>query len=467
MLLCFVFSASAQIHVDASGRFLRDSANKPFFWMGDTGWELFHRLKREEAVEYLDRRAKQGFNIIQAVALAESDGINTPNMHGDKPFINADPLKWATTLGCSYSNNDEYDYWDNVDYLIKEAEKRNLYIGLLPTWGDKVTKMWGAGPMIFNEDNAYHYARRLAERYQNQKNIIWILGGDRPVVYERDIDGKKENFDVRNIWRAMAKGIQDVFGEDVFLTYHPGGTNDGTYTMWPNEPWMKMHAFQSGHGSRVVPAWDEIRKSLAAEPNKPVLDMEPSYEDHPVNPWDGKWTRKERGFFSDYDVRARIYRSVLAGGAGVTYGHHAIWQFLDTTRNPAIYYGDTVIQWRQALNAPAGDKQMKYLRDLMEARKDWNTMEDSLLITSARGTDYKDLIIANRNADASQVMVYLPRSTPVKINLARMKPGKKTAQWFDPATGVYSAINSNLNRKEVTFKPPTASKDWVLLINTQ
>ena len=52
--------------------------NKPFFWLGDTGWELFHRLSREEADKYLKNRADKGFTVIQAVALAELDGLHTP-----------------------------------------------------------------------------------------------------------------------------------------------------------------------------------------------------------------------------------------------------------------------------------------------------------------------------------------------------------------------------------------------------
>ena len=43
----------------------------PFFYLGDTAWELFHRLDREEADEYLSLRAAQGFHVIQAAALAE------------------------------------------------------------------------------------------------------------------------------------------------------------------------------------------------------------------------------------------------------------------------------------------------------------------------------------------------------------------------------------------------------------
>jgi hypothetical protein len=60
-----------------------------FSYLGDTAWELFHRLNREEADRYLDDRTRKGFTVIQAVALAELDGLNTPNAYGHRPLDDA------------------------------------------------------------------------------------------------------------------------------------------------------------------------------------------------------------------------------------------------------------------------------------------------------------------------------------------------------------------------------------------
>ena len=57
--------------VSDNRRFLVTADGRPFFWLGDTAWELFHRLTREDAVRYLDNRARLRFTVIQAVALAE------------------------------------------------------------------------------------------------------------------------------------------------------------------------------------------------------------------------------------------------------------------------------------------------------------------------------------------------------------------------------------------------------------
>ena len=63
--------SNGTLKVSENNRFLVHENGKPFFWLGDTSWELFHRLNREQAEIYLKRRAEQGFTVVQAVALAE------------------------------------------------------------------------------------------------------------------------------------------------------------------------------------------------------------------------------------------------------------------------------------------------------------------------------------------------------------------------------------------------------------
>jgi hypothetical protein len=86
IILLLAHTIRAQFSVSPNGHFiLRDG--KDFFWLGDTGWELFHRLDRKQADFYLETRKRQGFTVIQAVVLAEFDGLHTPNAYGDLPLI--------------------------------------------------------------------------------------------------------------------------------------------------------------------------------------------------------------------------------------------------------------------------------------------------------------------------------------------------------------------------------------------
>jgi len=87
--------------------------------LADTAWELFHRCTREEADMYLKKRASQGFNVIQAVALAELDCLNTPNPYGEIPLIDSDP------------KNPNEKYFEHVDYIIKKAAELGFYVALL------------------------------------------------------------------------------------------------------------------------------------------------------------------------------------------------------------------------------------------------------------------------------------------------------------------------------------------------
>lgn len=444
------------IQVTSNHRYLETTDGKPFFWLGDTAWELFHRLSREEVIEYLDTRQHQGFNVIQAVALAEFNGLRTPNAYGDLPLLDLDPTRLATTPGSDPAKADEYDYWDHVDFVINAAAKRGLYIGLLPTWGDKVAHLWGDGPIVFDEKNARAYGKIVAERYQKSPNVIWILGGDRPAVYKGN---DNQQYDDRPIWRAMAEGIQSVYApKDVFITYHCWGGENSTTQYIHDEPWLDMNSFQSGHGSREALAWDWVERDLKMLPPKPTLDMEPCYEDHPVNPWDGKWTR-QRGYFNAYDVRARIWRGVFAGGCGVTYGHHSIWQFCDPAKQPPINNGDTIITWRQALKAPAAS-QLKHLAKLMEYAPFANCKADQSLILSRNPADWDKQIRAIRAEDGSFAMVYLPENQPITVDMSKISGTRKQVQWYDPRTGNMSVAKG----QKGSFTPPKKGRDWVLVM---
>src|SRR5215212_1841951 len=81
------------LKVSDNQRFLVHDDGTPFFYLGDTAWELFHRCTLQEAELYLRDRAAKGFTVIQAVALAEINGLHVPNMQGDLPLIDDDPTQ--------------------------------------------------------------------------------------------------------------------------------------------------------------------------------------------------------------------------------------------------------------------------------------------------------------------------------------------------------------------------------------
>ena len=158
MACVFACAANAQpradgtvgpIVVSANHRFLQHKDGTPFFWLGDTAWELFQKLDREEAERYLENRRLKGFTVIQAVAL---------HARGDQgaygaALIGGDATRPNATAGNDPSKPGEYDYWDHVDWIVDLAAKKGIYIGILPCWGSVVDNG------TLNAENVTRYAR--------------------------------------------------------------------------------------------------------------------------------------------------------------------------------------------------------------------------------------------------------------------------------------------------------------------
>jgi len=54
-----------QLRVSDNGHYLQYTDGTPFFYQGDTAWELFHRLTREEADRYLQNRADKATTLFK------------------------------------------------------------------------------------------------------------------------------------------------------------------------------------------------------------------------------------------------------------------------------------------------------------------------------------------------------------------------------------------------------------------
>lgn len=437
LLLLWSFPLFAQLKVSDNKRFLVHADGKPFFWLGDTGWELFHRLNREEADRYLKNRADKGFTVIQAVALAELDGLHDPNPYGQTPLENDDPTKPREA------------YFQHVDYIIDKAAGYGLYIGLLPTWADKVFKdRWGMGPEIFTPENARWYGRWLANRYKNRKNIIWILGGDRNPRGDADL----------TIWRAMAAGIEEGAGggANALITFHPqpNGLEDGGSSKWfHNDLWLDFNMFQTGH-CRENNVWDRVQVVYNRQPYKPVLDGETLYEDHPVC-----FDAKNLGISSAYDVRKHAWLDVFAGAFGHTYGCHDIWQMYAPNRQPV---NGPHYPWYEAMDLP-GAGQMQWLRKLVESRPMLERVPDQSLVRNAGGTNNRIQATRGKN----YLFVYSAQGKTISLQMGKISGAGVVAHWYDPRTGNFKTVGKFANKGQQQFNPPSSGygQDWVLVVD--
>lgn len=425
-----------RLKISENRHFLQYEDGTPFFWLGDTGWELFNRLKKEEMEKYMENRRAKGFNLIQAVIIANVEKPLCANQYGQFPVLNENPLQPNEA------------YFQLVDWTLELALKKNLFMGLLPTWGGTVSKLGSTGKELFNLDNAYAYGLWLGKRYKSYPNIIWIAGGDRPAFTDKD--------DWRPVWNEMIRGIKEGTENKAIITYHPWGERSSS-EFWPNsDTTLGVNMLQSGHKSRDIPVWKWVARDFNLKPAKPIVDGEPTYEDHPIN-----W-KVENGYFRDYDVRKQIYRAVFSGASGVTYGHTAVWQFYNP-KEENICFADRY--WFEALDRP-GAFQAGYLKNLIVSRPSLDRVPDQSMIISGQG-DSASYITAFRDRAGSYAMVYLPIGKKISLNTSSLKASKLIAWWFDPQTGSAEKIGEFKYNKMLSFTAPANEnqKDRVLVLD--
>jgi len=444
LIVSFIYARSVnaatpqRLRVSDNGRYLVTDEGEPFFYLGDTAWELFHRLNREEAELYLSDRAQKGFTVIQAVILAELDGLHTPNAYGHVPLLNDDPTRPAVKEG------PDNDYWDHVDWIVQRAEELGLFIGMLPTWGDKWNKKWGVGPEIFTPENARIYGRWLGRRYRDRA-IIWILGGDRNPENDRHLA----------IVRALAAGLAEGDGGAHLMTYHPmGGSNSATW--FHKDSWLAFNMFQSGHSAFNLPNYKTTLALRDLMPIKPVLDGEPRYEDHPVN-----W-KQGKDWFDDWDVRQAAYWSMLSGACGHTYGNHNIWQMYEPPRKP-ISFART--PWKEALHHP-GSAQMGLMRAILTQRPWYRLVPDQSLIhgNELEGADHRRCA---RSIDDAFVLVYLPTGGSLTVHWETASREEVQVWWFDPRTGRSHDGGRKRPGESLALRAPGSGRgrDWLLILD--
>lgn len=430
---------NGKLEVSAEGRYLKHENGQPFFWLGDTGWLMPQRLNREEVAFYLDNCSRAGFNVVQVQTL---NGVPSMNVYG----------QYSMTDGFDFSHIDKkgvYGYWDHMDYIIRTAESKGIYIGMVCIWGGLVR----SGQMDVEEAKAY--GTFLAERYKDNPNIVWIIGGDTRG------DVKTE------VWETLARTIRSI-DKNHLMTFHPFGRTMSA-TWFNDADWLDFNMFQSGHrrygqtkgdGDNLADSnvaednWRYVEASLAKKPLKPVLDAEPSYEGIPHglhNPKECRWTAD--------DVRRYAYWSVFAGSFGHTYGNNSIMQFYREGYAPAYGVQKT---WQEALK-DEGFNQMKYLKELMLRFPFFERIPDQSVIAGTNGERY-DRAIATRGND--YLLVYDYSARPMQIDLTKISGEKKKAWWFNPQNGSMTYIGE-LENKITDFQydvPYMRGEDRVLVV---
>lgn len=453
-----------RLRLSANNRYFEYADGRPFPWIADTVWTMPQRMKWDDADYFMQERKKQGFTVLQIVALDPERDLLMRSPAGDMALIDMDLTK------------PNENYFRYLDYLLDKAEEYGFYVLLLPVWGQLVVgDDWSGGVFdkYVTEENAFGFGEWIGHRYKDRNNIFWCLGGDRQPIHK--------GVDYRPVWKQMAEGLaqgvlgvhlsadqQDSRWQDLYITYHACHEMEtgecSTFSYWDADtPWVSFTMLQSGHGT-TVKNYQIVEKEYGRERVLPVWDGEPAYEAMPTS-----WPPGPDMTFHGSDiVRKRAYWSLFAGAFGYTYGHSNIWCMVSQREKNIISRTD----WFEALHSE-GSESVKILRDFMEATDICAACPaQSILPVENDGSELLSHVQASVARAGDRYYMYFPSKTSTRLALV---PGTYNQYWFNPADGkCYDDDNQLADQPKqvmvtasgIEILPPGAQEqDWVLVMS--
>ncbi len=394
----------AAIKISENRRYFVDANGKPFFWQGDTEWELFHLLSIADAKALLLERHKQGFNAIQVMATGVYPEWGATK--GMKP--------WDATQQAWLDNNPltpNETYFKRADEIVAAA---NEY-GMVLVVGVYHARDQDEGRI--STQNAKTWAKWLGQRYKHASNIVWSMyphadASSEPVV------------------RATVQGLLEADGGAHLITMHPDPSPTSS-SFLHNEFWLAFNTLQTWSSDFMN--YDMVRADYLRLPAKPVVDGEARYEEE-----DGT---------TPLETRRAGYWACLAGGF-YTYGHRDNWMSPQT--------------WRGWYDSP-GAKQIQVMGDLFRSIQWWHLVPDRAVLL-----DWTTGNAAARSSDGDWILAYLTGNSPVNVKLSSITASDlASAWWVDPRTGARTKIGIFATSRTKEFTPPSGWQDAILFVEKE
>jgi hypothetical protein len=390
------------VKVSENHRYFVDQNGAAVFWLGTTQWELFRGYTLEDAKTIVEKTAGHGFAFAQVMLMGVGDGTG-PNVYGQRPWINNDPL----------TPNEAY--FKNVDAVLRAARDNNLTISMT-MYHQRYRKQ-------ITLEKASRWAKWLGERYKDAPNIVWSMT---PEAREEFVP----------VLRELAAGLREGDGGRHLITFKPDPAPYSS-SFIHNEPWLDFDSMQVWASVNLI--YPFVTKDYNLKPTKPVLMAEGAYE-----------AGEEYGFkVTPLWVRRQAYYSYLAG-AHHTYGHNDSWRIRPT--------------WKKALDAP-GAIQLGILKKTFMARNEWWLLVPDQSVSASGGqTDGTILHLAARHQDGKWIMIYLADKASFSVNMNKAAAPKVNAFWVNPKTGDSVPIGSYPNTGVKSFSTPDGWEDALLIL---
>lgn len=412
------------LRVSPDGSHFAHADGTPFLWLADTAWNGVLAAEPEDWARYLGLRREQGFSAVQCVLTNwrafPADAAGERAWTGERD-IRVNPA-----------------FFRRLDAKVAAIAESGLVPALVVLW---TLTPWDPG-LRLGDDDAIRLGRYITARYAAFRPV-WFLGGDGRYL----VEGAAER------WKRIGAAVLGSGAREQrpLATLHPCGKS-WLGDAFRGEAWYDFVGYQSSHGPDsndwIVQGPPATR--WKGKPLLPVINLEPCYEGHKRVGTDERWPIER--------VRAALYWSLLVSpAAGVTYGHHSVWPWIEREESPLDHRkAGTTPPWSEVLDSE-GAHSVSALRVLLEGLPWWKLRPALELLARQPSTDPAAFVAASAADDGSVAVVYLPRGGSVA--LSDRGAGVSPRRWFDPRTAAWR--DAPAGGTEIAAPD---GRDWVLVL---
>lgn len=374
-----------RLEIAPGGRaLLRDG--RPFFWLADTCWSAFTNITMAEWTKYLDRRAAQGFNVLQINALPQWDRC------GAEIDCQLFPLREDGL--CYDFSVIRTSYFARAREMCAAAVERGFTLAIVVMWCNYVPGTWASemfGGNIIPVQRVEPVVRTICESFR-EFAPVWLISGDTGFDSQESIERYR-----------MVTDLVERYDPGGLKAYHIKGRYDGL----PDEFALRadLYLYQSGHNAAAqAMSWQLAERFAARTPVRPVINSEPCYEQM-------GYSHRLYGRFRRPDIRRALWCSLLSGaGAGITYGAHGVWNWHQPgmPKNPLGGEGFLEAMPCQAALAFPGAGDFAFAKEILTAYEG-AVPRPCQEILDAYGEEVRAALVKD------DVWIYLPTNAPLPL----------------------------------------------------
>jgi hypothetical protein len=414
------------LNISNNGRYLSYADDLPFFWLGDTHWQMpdTERINECNHPEHNGSPCPFGGQFQHLAANRKDAGFNVYQTY---PSISKH--WWTDTFDRINPERFQQVFDFQMDYLAEHGFVIALGFGHF----NSAVKIPAA--------DLCRWARYLVARY-GAHPIVWITC--------QEISAP-EDMNKMSSWLEVAAEIERLDG---YCHPHSGHqwVLDVDERPLGNYNWHDWFALQGGHIGSGLTTQARYAGYYNFLPTKPLIETEAMYEKVDCG-----------GIADEHDARISAWKAMLCGSAGYTYGAAGVWALKwDPADKNWTNYNHEIAGWYAGIAMP-GAQMMTILKDLF-IDLPWTALiprfADPAWISS---DDHEKSVLATISNELYLAYFYGEKSDCILKQLD--DETTYTAQWFNPRTGKYTTISTGIKTDNGEWQvPEKPAGDWVLVL---